>query len=244
MPFFPRLHSLAACWPLVSDAAGRRLTQRPQPAEQGDHLLSPAGDAEEPVQVRESIVSFRPARSSKTPQTSSSDRGEDGPPGSVGGRSLGGIVLLGKGTSGRNDAGICSSAVGRSCASLPGAPFPVQGVSWRTSKCHAGEAIHRARAPPAAPPAPTRCLVRLGPGQTPLDAMRRGRPPKCLGRWGNCPLLAAFPPASGSRHLVQGARGPLSITSCSFFLTLGCRLQTQNPPSNGGPGICDLASQT
>lgn len=40
------------------------------------------------------------------------------------------------------------------------------------------------------------CLLQLGPGQTPLDAMRRGRPPKCLGRWGNCPLLAAFPTAS------------------------------------------------
>ena len=144
MPFFPRLHSLAACWPLVSDAAGRRLTQRPQPAEQGAHLLSPAGDREERVQVRESIISFRPVRLSKTPQTSSSDRGEDGPPGPTGGTSLGGIVLLGKGTSGRNDAGICSSVVEHSCASLPGAPFPVQGVSWRTSKCQTGEAIHRA----------------------------------------------------------------------------------------------------
>lgn len=144
LPFFPRLHSLAACWPLVSDAAGRRLTQRPQPAEQGDHLLSPAGDREERVQVRESVVSFRPVRLSKTPQTSSSDRGEDGPPGPTGGTSLGGIVLLGKGTSGSNDAGICSSVVGTSCASLPGAPFLVQGVSWRTSECQTGEAIHRA----------------------------------------------------------------------------------------------------
>ena len=68
LPFFPRLHSLAACWPLVSDAAGRRLTQRPQPAEQGDRLLSPAGDREERVQVRESIVSSGRSGSRKRPR--------------------------------------------------------------------------------------------------------------------------------------------------------------------------------
>lgn len=35
------------------------------------------------------------------------------------------------------------------------------------------------------------CLVQLGPGQKRVDAMRRGRPLKGLGRWGNWPLLAA-----------------------------------------------------
>ena len=39
-------------------------------------------------------------------------------------------------------------------------------------------------------------VVQLGPGQTQLEAMSHGRPLKCLRRWGNCPLLADFPPAS------------------------------------------------
>ncbi|CAM9140068.1 unnamed protein product, partial [Rangifer tarandus platyrhynchus] len=34
--------------------------------------------------------------------------------------------------------------------------------------------------------------------------MSHSRPLKCLGWWGNCPLLAAFPPASWSRDLVEG----------------------------------------
>lgn len=92
-------------------------------------------------------VSFRPARLSKMPQTSSSVRG-----GGRGGRwasslygwlSSGGLGLLGRG-SGRNEAGICASPAGRSSAEFPGAPFPVQGACWRSAKCQTGEAIHDA----------------------------------------------------------------------------------------------------
>ena len=51
-------------------------------------------------------------------------------------------MLLGKGTSDRNDVGMCSSLARCSCVELPGAPFPVQGECCRTSKCQTGEAIH------------------------------------------------------------------------------------------------------
>ena len=57
--------------------------------------------------------------------------------------SLGGLVLLGRG-SGRNDAEIRASPAGRWFAKIPGAPCPVQGVCWRSSKCQTGEAIHNA----------------------------------------------------------------------------------------------------
>ena len=46
-------------WPLVSDAAWRRLTERPQPAEQGDDLLSPLRGRQERLQAREPSPSGR-----------------------------------------------------------------------------------------------------------------------------------------------------------------------------------------
>ena len=51
-------------------------------------------------------------------------------------------MLLGKGTSGRNDAGICLSLVGCLCSELPGALFPVQAECCRTSKGQTGDVIH------------------------------------------------------------------------------------------------------
>ena len=52
-------------------------------------------------------------------------------------------MLLGGG-SGRNEAGMRASPAGRSSAKIPGAPCPVQGVRWRSSKGQTGEAIHKA----------------------------------------------------------------------------------------------------
>ena len=52
-------------------------------------------------------------------------------------------MLLGGG-SGRNEAGMRASPARRSSAKIPGAPCPVQGVRWRSSKCQTGEAIHKA----------------------------------------------------------------------------------------------------
>ena len=52
-------------------------------------------------------------------------------------------MLLGGG-SGRNEAGMRASPARRSSAKIPGAPCPVQGVRWRSSKCPTGEAIHKA----------------------------------------------------------------------------------------------------
>ena len=46
-------------WPRVSDAAWRRLTERSQPAEQGEDLGSPSGGREERVQVHEPSPSGR-----------------------------------------------------------------------------------------------------------------------------------------------------------------------------------------
>ena len=50
---------------------------------------------------------------------------------------------LGRG-SGRNEAEMRASPAQRLSAKIPGAPFPVQGVCWRSSKCQTGEAIHKA----------------------------------------------------------------------------------------------------
>ena len=52
-------------------------------------------------------------------------------------------MLLGSG-SGRIEAGMRASSAPRSSAKIPGTPFPVQEVCWRSSKCQTGEAIHKA----------------------------------------------------------------------------------------------------
>ena len=58
--------------------------------------------------------------------------------------SLGVLVLLGRG-SGRNEAGMRASPAARSSAKILGSPCPVQGVSYGSSKCQTGVAIHKAR---------------------------------------------------------------------------------------------------
>ena len=57
---------------------------------------------------------------------------------------LRGLVLLGRG-SGRNEAGMRASPAARSSAKILGSPCPVQGVSYGSSKCQTGVAIHKAR---------------------------------------------------------------------------------------------------
>lgn len=81
------------------------------------------------------------------------------------------------------------------------------------------------------PTLPVLCgsLIQLGPGQTPLDARRCGRPPKCLGRWGSCPPLAAFSTASWARDPLEGHLRPLidHLLRFSFFgLADGFKPQT------------------
>ena len=55
----PSASSVCTDWPLVSDAAGRRLPICPELAKQGDDLLRPAWGREERVQVCESSPSGR-----------------------------------------------------------------------------------------------------------------------------------------------------------------------------------------
>lgn len=61
--------------------------------------------------------------------------------------------------------------------------------------------------------------------------MSHSRPLKCLGWWGNCPLLAAFPPASWSRDLVEGRPRTL-IDPLLRFLSF-----SSLPASNPKPSI-------
>ena len=60
-------------------------------------------------------------------------------------------MLLDRG-SGRNEAGMRASPAPRSSAKIPGAPCPVRGVCWRSSKCQTGEAIHKAMSTATRPP--------------------------------------------------------------------------------------------
>ena len=133
------------CWPLVRDPAWRRLTERSQPAEQGDDLRSRSRGwcREERVQVHAPCPSGRPGSRKCPKRRAASGVGGRWASSLYGWLSSGGLVLLGRG-SGRNEAGIRASPAGRSSAKFPGAPFPVQGACWRSAKCQTGEAIHDA----------------------------------------------------------------------------------------------------
>ena len=143
------------CWPLVRDVARRRLPIRPQPAEQGDDLLSPAWGREERVQVRESSPSG-PSGSRKRPKRQAGS-----------GEKMGDQALwvecpweawsyLGKGpVAGMTRGSVCHwwDARAQSCLGLH---FQCKEYAAEPPSDKREKRFNVPRAPPPAPPAPTR----------------------------------------------------------------------------------------